>query len=128
MDTLVFGQRLRHFRKQAGYTLEELGALVAKPAPYLSMVENGKREPKLSLISDLAKQLDISAADMMSEEAPNRRAQLEVLLERYQNEPIYREMRLPHLKATIRLPDDALEHIGQTPSIFSLGTAFMLIG
>ena len=111
MDTLVFGQMLRHFRKQAGYTLEELGMLVAKPAPYLSMVENGKREPKLSLISDLARHLGISAADMMSDEAPTRRAQLEVLLERYQSEPIYREMRLPHLKATIRLPDDALEHI-----------------
>lgn len=111
MDTLVFGHRLRFFRKQAGLTLDELGQLVGKPAPYLSMVENGKREPKLSLITELARHLDISAAEMLADEAPTRRAQLEVMLERYQSEPIYGDLGLPHLKANTRLPDEALEHI-----------------
>ncbi len=111
VDTLVFGQRLRFFRKRANLTLDELGSLVGKPAPYLSMVENGKREPKLSLISELARNLNVSPAEMMSDELPNRRAQLEVLLERYQTEPMYGELGLSHLKATTRLPDGALEHI-----------------
>ncbi|MDH5421183.1 MAG: helix-turn-helix transcriptional regulator, partial [Acidimicrobiia bacterium] len=111
MDTLVFGQRLRFYRKRAGLTLDELGAFVGKPAPYLSLVENGKREPKLSLITDLARSLRVSPADMLAEEAPNRRAHLEVLLERYQGEPSYAELGLPHLRASTRLPDEALEHI-----------------
>ncbi len=111
MDTLIFGQRLRFHRKRAGLTLDELGALVGKPAPYLSMVENGKREPKLSLITDLARSLHVSAADMLSEEAPNRRSHLEVLLERYQSESTYGQLGLAHLRASTRLPDEALEHI-----------------
>lgn len=111
MDTLVFGQRLRFYRKQAGLTLDDLGGLVGKPAPYLSMVENGKREPKLSLITDLAKNLQLSTADLMSDEAPTRRAQLEVLLERYQGETLYGELGLSHLRPNTRLPDAALEHI-----------------
>ena len=54
IDLLTFGQRLRHFRRQRGMTLDALGAIVGKPAPYLSNLENGKREPKLGLINALA--------------------------------------------------------------------------
>ena len=82
MDFLVFGQQLRHFRKAAGLTLDELGAIVGKPAPYLSMVENGKREPKISLITEMATALDIEVTDLLSTEPPTRRGQLEIELEK----------------------------------------------
>ena len=54
LDTLVLGQRVREARRRAGLTLAELGEKVARPAPYLSLLENGKVEPKIGLIGDLA--------------------------------------------------------------------------
>ena len=111
IDPLVFGHRLRHFRKEAGLTLDDLGARIGKPAPYLSTIENGKREPKLSLISMLASSLDVSVADLLDPTPPSKRARLEISLARIQSEALYRELALPDLKASARLPDDVLETI-----------------
>ena len=111
IDPLVFGHRLRHFRKEAGLTLDDLGARIGKPAPYLSTMENGKREPKLSLISTLASSLDVSVADLLDVTPPSKRARLEISLARIQSEALYRELALPDLKASARLPDEVLETI-----------------
>lgn len=111
IDTLVLGQRVRYYRKQRRLTLDDLGALVGKPAPYLSMLENGKREPKLGLINDLAAALGVSAGELLDPEPPTRRAQLEVAVERMQEDQAYRDLGLPYLKASAKLPDVALEHI-----------------
>ena len=111
LDTLLFGQRLRHLRRERGLTLDALGAKVGKPAPFLSLVENGRREPRLSLIEALAEALDVASADLLSAEAPNRRASLEIALQRAQDDPLYRELNLPWLKPTATLPDHVLEHV-----------------
>ena len=66
LDPLVFGQRLRHLRRARGLTLEVLGDRVGKPAPYLSLLENGRREVRLSLIDALAGALDVPAADLLT--------------------------------------------------------------
>ena len=44
MDSLVFGQRLRYFRKRNGYTLTELGKLINRPAPCYPGASGGDRE------------------------------------------------------------------------------------
>jgi transcriptional regulator with XRE-family HTH domain len=111
IDLLTFGRRLRHYRRQRGLTLDGLGELVGKPAPYLSNLENGKREPKLGLVSALAQVLDVSAGDLLDTAPPSRRAELEIHLEQAQADPLYRELGLPHLKPGARLPDTALEHL-----------------
>ncbi|NNF64582.1 MAG: ImmA/IrrE family metallo-endopeptidase [Acidimicrobiia bacterium] len=111
VDSLVFGHRLRHARKQRGLTLDQLGSIVGKPGPHLSLLENGKREPKLSLIADLANALDTTIAALVSGEAPSARARLEIALERMQTDPAYRRLQLPHLKPSTSLPDTALEHL-----------------
>jgi predicted transcriptional regulator/DNA-binding XRE family transcriptional regulator len=111
IDPMVFGQRLRHYRKRQGLTLEQLGASIGRPAPFLSLVENGKREPKLSQIATLAETLGVSIAELLDPEPPSRRARLEVELERAQGHPRYRELGLPYLRPSARLTDDALEHI-----------------
>ena len=111
VDPLVFGRRLRHERRRRGLTLAELGELVGRPAPYLSQLENGRIEPRLSLLGDLAGALGTTAARLLDTEPPTRRAQLEVRLARMQLTDAYRELRLPELKATARLPDAALEHL-----------------
>ena len=111
IDPLVFGQRVRHYRKAAGMTLDDLGAKVSKPAPFLSLLENGKKEPKLGLINDLSVSLGVDVSDLLSADAPSRRAEMEVAIERAQRDQAYRDLGLPYLKPTARLPDAALEHI-----------------
>ena len=111
IDPLVFGQRVRHYRKTAGMTLDDLGAKVSKPAPFLSQLENGKKEPKLGLINDLSVTFGVDVSELLSAEAPSRRAALEVAIERAQRDQAYRDLGLPYLKPSARLSDAALEHI-----------------
>ena len=111
IDPLVFGHRVRHYRKRAGLTLDDLGARVGRPAPYLSLLENGKKEPKLGLINDLSSALGVEVTDLLSADAPSRRAELEVAIERAQRDQAYRALGVPYLKPSTRIPDVALEHI-----------------
>jgi XRE family transcriptional regulator, fatty acid utilization regulator len=111
IDQLVFGQRVRHYRKRAGMTLDDLGQRVGKPAPYLSLLENGKKEPKLGLINELSLALGVDVPDLLSPEPPSRRASLEVSIEKAQRDHAYRDLALPYLKPSSRIPDVALEHI-----------------
>ncbi|HUG74595.1 MAG TPA: helix-turn-helix domain-containing protein [Acidimicrobiia bacterium] len=111
LDTRVFGHRLRHARKEAGLTLAELGERVSRQASYLSMVENGHRDPPLGLVDALAAALGVGVGSLLEPEAPTRRAHLEIEVERAQEDPLYRELGLPHFKASARVPDEALEHI-----------------
>jgi len=111
IDSLVFGHRVRHYRKRAGMTLDDLGGRVGRPAPYLSLLENGKKEPKLGLINDLSGALGVEVTDLLSSEAPSHRSHLEVAIERAQQDQAYRDLGLPYLKPSTRMPDVALEHI-----------------
>ena len=111
LDPLVFGQRLRHYRRQAGLTLEALGEAVGRPPSYLSQLENGHREPRLSTVNQLAAALGCRPADLLAATAPNRRAELEVALAHMQEDPRYQELRLPYLRPSARLDDVALEHL-----------------
>ena len=111
IDLLTFGQRLRHYRRRQGLTLDQLGERVGKPGPYLSNLENGKREPKLGLVSRLAESLEIETGDLLDTAPPTRRAELEINLERAQTDPLYGELGLAHLKPSAKLPDLVLEHI-----------------
>lgn len=111
LDSLVLGQRVRDARKRIGLTLAELGAKVGRPAPYLSQLENGKVEPKLGLINALADALGVAPSALLDPAPPNRRAELEVQLERLQATPAYRRLGLAHLKASAKLPDEVLEHL-----------------
>lgn len=111
IDPLIFGHRLRHYRRRAGLTLQQLGERVDRPAPYLSQLENGHVEPKIGLLNQLGGALDCSVADLLDQAPPNRRAELEIAVERCQQEPRYRQLALPALKPTAKVPDDVLEHI-----------------
>ena len=111
LDPLVLGHRLRHFRRQAGMTLEALGEAVGRPPSYLSQLENGHREPRLSTVSQLASALGCRTSDLLAPTAPNRRAELEVALAHMQADPRYQALRLPYLRPSAKLDDVALEHL-----------------
>ncbi|HEY0248287.1 MAG TPA: helix-turn-helix transcriptional regulator, partial [Gryllotalpicola sp.] len=49
-DLVTVGRRIRHYRVQRGMTLDQLGERVAAAPSQLSLIENGRREPKLRLL------------------------------------------------------------------------------
>ena len=108
---LVLGARIRHARRRVGATLADVSAAVGRPAPYLSQLENGKVEPKLSLLGDLAEILRTTTSDLLDPTAPNRRAELEIGIARAQEDPRYVELGLPHLKPSAKVGDNVLEHV-----------------
>jgi XRE family transcriptional regulator, fatty acid utilization regulator len=110
-DLVTFGQRLRHLRRARGLTLGELGDRVGKAPSVLSLLENGKREPKLSLIEELAASLSVPVSELVSHQPPSRRAQLEIAVAQAQQDPSYRRLGLPPLKVGARVPTDVLEHL-----------------
>ncbi|HLI39867.1 MAG TPA: helix-turn-helix domain-containing protein [Streptosporangiaceae bacterium] len=111
IDLVTFGQRLRHLRRARGLTLGELSERVGRAPSVLSLLENGRREPKLSLIEQLAAALSVPAAELLSRQPPSRRAQLEIALAEAQQHPSYRRLGLPPLRVGARVPTDVLEHL-----------------
>src|SRR5215469_18307679 len=111
LDLSMFGQRLRHIRRSRCLTLTELGALVGRAPSALSLLENGRREPKLSLIEALASALSVSPDELMRRQPPSRRAQLEVALAEAQRDPVLAELGLPVLRVGAKVPTDVLEHV-----------------
>jgi transcriptional regulator with XRE-family HTH domain/predicted transcriptional regulator len=110
-DLLILGKRIRHFRVKAGMTLEQLGDAVGVVPSQLSLVENGRREPKLSLLNALAAQFGITVPDLLSTEAPDRRSELEIEVERLQKSGTYQQLKLPSVRSTKSMPTEALEAI-----------------
>jgi predicted transcriptional regulator/transcriptional regulator with XRE-family HTH domain len=110
-DLAMFGQRLRHVRRSRGLTLAELGARVGRAPSALSLLENGRREPKLSLIEALAGALSVPTGELLRQQPPSRRAQLEMALAQAQRDPASADLGLPPLRVGARVPSDVLEHI-----------------
>jgi predicted transcriptional regulator/transcriptional regulator with XRE-family HTH domain len=107
----MFGQRLRHIRRARGLTLSELGERVGRAPSALSLLENGRREPKLSLIEALASALSVSVDELMRRQPPSRRAQLEVALAEAQRDPVLADLGLPPMRVGAKVPTDVLEHV-----------------
>ena len=107
-DLATLGQRMRHFRTTAGLTLDQLGADVGVASSQLSLMENGKREPRLSLLGTIAERLGIPVAELLEPSAPSERAGLEIDLDRAQSSPVYAELGLPVIRAGKGVTDDTL--------------------
>ncbi|MTD17235.1 helix-turn-helix domain-containing protein [Nakamurella sp. YIM 132087] len=108
-DSLTLGRRIRHLRRAKGLTLDAVGAEVGLSASALSLIENGKREPKLSMLAALAAALGTDPAGLLSEQAPSRRAALEIELVRAQRSPAFQALQVPAVRPGPRLPTEALE-------------------
>ncbi len=92
-------------------TLANLGERVGCAPSVLSLLENGRREPKLSMVEQLAVALQVPVTELLKKQPPSRRAQLEIALEVAQRDPSYRALGLPVLKAGARVPTEVLEHL-----------------
>lgn len=78
---MELGDTLRLLRVAAGLKQTELAARVGVTPNYLSMVENGRREPSLSFVKSVSKELDIpvgllflNADSLDSGSSPDRQA------------------------------------------------------
>ena len=107
----TLGHRIRHQRQAHGYTLDELGAIVGIAGSQLSLIENGKREPKLSVLQAIATATGTDVTDLLSNEPPNRRAALELELERAQQSPVFRRLGVAPVKVTKTMTDETIEGI-----------------
>ena len=99
---------MRHFRGEAGLTLDELGAAAGIAPSQLSLMENGKREPRLSLLSAIADRLGVTVADLLDTAPPSERAALEIELDRAQTGAVYAELGLPRVRPSKSMGDDTL--------------------
>lgn len=111
LDRLVLGRRLRHYRKRAKMTLDQLGSRVGRPAPYLSLLENGKKEPKLNLVLELANALDVELQDLVAREPPTERDALEIELSRAQESALFTSLDIPEIRPSAKMNNETLEHI-----------------
>jgi predicted transcriptional regulator/DNA-binding Xre family transcriptional regulator len=111
LDSLTIGRRIRQLRTKKDMTLDQLGAAIGRAASQLSVIENGKRELKLGEVQKLAKALGVTLDELLSSEAPSKRAALEIALARAQRGPLYGTLGLPALPMRKSLSDEAIETI-----------------
>lgn len=111
LHKMLLGKRIKHFRTRSGLTLDALGERVGVVGSQLSLIENGKREPRLSLLQAIARELGVDPSELLRQEAPNPRSALELELERAQLSPAYQQLGLPHVRTARTLNDDALESL-----------------
>jgi transcriptional regulator with XRE-family HTH domain len=102
---------VRHFRQRSELTLDQLGERVDKPAPYLSLLENGKKEPKVKLMMEIAAALDVDIAELLEATPPTRRDSLEISLIRAQESSLFESLDLPVIKPSAKVDNQTLAHI-----------------
>ncbi len=110
-DLLTIGRRLRHLRRAADRTLDEIAAEAALSPSALSLIENGKREAKLTVLAALSRALGTTVGELLTAPPPNRRAALEIELERAQRSGAFAALGLPAVRTGPRLPIEALESL-----------------
>ncbi|NLA64699.1 MAG: helix-turn-helix domain-containing protein [Leucobacter sp.] len=111
MHKMLLGKRIRHFRTKAGLTLDVLGERVGVVGSQLSLIETGKREPRLSLLQAIAREVGVDSSELLKQEAPDARSALELELERAQRSPVYQQLKLPKVRTARTLSDEALESL-----------------
>lgn len=71
-DLTTLGRRIRHFRAAAGLTLDQVSDATGTAPSHLSLIENGRREPRLSLLEAIAEARGVSAAALLDPSPPWR--------------------------------------------------------
>ncbi len=107
-DALTIGRRIRQLRTARGMTLDELAAAVERAPSQLSMIETGKREPKLTLLRAIAKAVGATVDQLLEAETLDERATLEIALERAMKGQAFRSLGIEPFRIGRSIPDEAL--------------------
>ena len=108
IDTLTIGRRIRQLRTERRMTLDDLAAAVDRAPSQLSMIENGKREPKLTLLRTIARALGTNLDALLESEPLDERATMEVSLERAMRGPTFQALGISPFRIGRSLPDEVL--------------------
>lgn len=106
---LTLGRRIRHFRTARKLTLDALAQRTGATPSHLSLIENGHREPRLSLLTSIATAVGVEVGDLLSAEPPSRRAALEIALDQAQRTSLYTGLGLPKVRPSRSLSTEVLE-------------------
>lgn len=110
-DAIAVGRRIRALRADRGMRLSELAERVGRAPSQLSMIENGRREPRLSMLRAIAQALDVSTDALLAPDDLDERSRLEVALEREMRSPRFRELGIDPFRIPKGMPDEALRAI-----------------
>ena len=108
VDTLTIGRRIRQLRTAQGMTLDALASAVDRAPSQLSMIENGRREPKLTLLRAIARALGTSLDALLQTEPLDERASMEIALERAMRGQTFQALGIAPFRIAKTMPDDAL--------------------
>lgn len=108
-DALMIGRRIRQLRTQRQMTLEELATAVDRAPSQLSMIETGKREPKLTLLQAIARALGVTLDQVLEGEPLDERSTVELALERAMRGQTFQALGIEPFRIAKTVPTDALK-------------------
>lgn len=111
--TIAFaiGRRIRDQRLSQGLTVTELAVRLERAPSQVSLVENGRKELKLSELRLIASALNTTVETLMNSEPPSRRAALEIALDRAQRGSVFSSLNISSLAIRKSLSDEAIATI-----------------
>ncbi|WP_217132659.1 helix-turn-helix transcriptional regulator [Leucobacter chinensis] len=111
LDALTLGRNIRARRKESGFTLEQLAAKIDRAPSQLSAIENGRREPKLTMIRRIAQALGTSAASLLDIHEVGEREALEIAVERAQRGPVFQTLGIEPIRVSSATNDETLRAV-----------------
>lgn len=108
-DALTIGRRIRQLRTQRQMTLEELATAVERAPSQLSMIETGKREPKLTLLKSIAQVLGVTVDRLLEGEPLDERSSVELSLERAMRGQTFQALGIEPFRIGKTVPTETLK-------------------
>ena len=108
VDTLTIGRRIRQLRTARGMTLDDLAGAVGRAPSQMSMIENGRREAKLTLLQAIARALECKLDQILDAEPLDARASLEISVERAMRGPTFQALGIEPFRVGRSIPDEVL--------------------
>src|SRR5690606_30142456 len=109
VDALTLGRRIRQLRTARGMTLEDLASAVDRAPSQMSMIETGKREPKLTQLRSIARALGVSLDAVLEGEPLDERSATEIALERAMKGQTFQALGIDPFRISKTMPTEALK-------------------
>ncbi len=107
----AIGRRIRERRVAQGLTVTDLALRLGRAPSQVSLIENGRKELKLSELRQIASALATTVETLMTAEPPSRRAALEIALDKAQRGAVFSSLNIPKMAIRKSLSDDAMATI-----------------
>lgn len=109
VDPLTIGRRIRQLRTSQNMTLDELATAVGRVPSQLSMIENGQREARLTLLQAIARALGSSIEALLESQPLDERSTLEISLQRAMRGETFQALGIEPFRIGKGVPTPALQ-------------------